>query len=89
MVRHLANAGLHLSDVEHALRLSDDYECLYLVTHSGEYVGAIKYRELPDRFEIMQLQIHPESQRKGIGKAVMERILDCSKKGHKKLHSKS
>lgn len=85
MVEHLEKAGLFLSDDEHALRLNDNYECSYLIMHSGEKVGLIKYRELADKIEIMQLQIHPKSQGKGLGKMVIERVLDWSKEKHKKI----
>jgi GNAT superfamily N-acetyltransferase len=83
MVEHLEQAGLHLSDEEHAFRLNDDYECSYLIVCCGEKVGTLKYRELADKIEIMQLQVHPESQGKGLGKQVMERVLGWSKRRHK------
>lgn len=85
MVEHLEKAGLYLSDDEHAFRLDDNYECSYLIIYSGGKVGVLKYRELADKIEIMQLQIHPESQGKGLGKMVLERVLDCSKEKHKKI----
>jgi GNAT superfamily N-acetyltransferase len=72
MVEHLEKAGLYLSAEEHAFRLNDDYECSYLIVCCGEKVGTLKYRELADKIEIMQLQVHPESQGKGLGKQVME-----------------
>ncbi len=85
MVEHLEKAGLYLSDEEHTLRLNDNYECSYLILYSGEKVGTLKYRELTDKIEIMQLQIHPKFQGKGLGNKVMERVLGWSKDKHKKI----
>ena len=85
MVEHLEKAGLYLSDDEHALRLNDNYECSYLIIYSGERAGTLKYRELTNEIEIMQLQILPEFQGKGLGNKVMERVLGWSKERHKKI----
>ncbi len=85
MVEHLEKAGLYLSDDEHAVRLNDDYACSYLIVYSGEKVGTLKYRELANKFVIIQLQIHPESQGKELGKMVMETVLGWSEEKHKKI----
>lgn len=85
MVEHLERAGLHLSNDDHEFRLDDAYECSHLIMYSGHKIGMLKYRELTDKIEVMQLQIHPESQGKGVGAMVMERVLGWSKARHKKL----
>lgn len=85
MVEHLEKAGLYLSDSEHEFRLNDAYECFHLIVYAGEKVGALKYRELTDKIEIMQMQILPQSQGKGIGKMVMENVLEQSRQQHKNV----
>lgn len=85
MVEHLENAGIHLTNDEHAARLSDYYECAYLVVNSGKTVGMLKYRELEEKFDILQLQIHPKNQGKGLGKMIMDRVLSWSDKENKKI----
>lgn len=85
MAEHLEKAGLYLSDAEHEFRLNHAYEFSYLIICSGEKVGTLKYRELADKIEIMQIQIHPRNQGKGLGRMVMERVLDWSKERHKKI----
>jgi GNAT superfamily N-acetyltransferase len=85
MVEHLEKAGLYLSDDEHAFRLNDDYECSYLIVCRGDKVGILKYRELEDKIQIIQLQVHPQSQGKGLGKQVMERVLGWSKERQKRI----
>lgn len=84
MVEHLEKAGLYLSDDEHAFRLNANYECSYLIICSGKKIGTLKYRELTNKIEIMQLQIHPEFQGKGLGNKVIQRVLNWSKEKHKK-----
>jgi ribosomal protein S18 acetylase RimI-like enzyme len=74
MADSFEKAGLYLTDEEHDFRLNDEFECMYLIWFSGERVGAVKYREFESKFELMQLQIDPEHQGRGIGKRIVERI---------------
>lgn len=85
MVEHLEKAGLYLSDDEHKFRLDDAYECSYLIIYSGKKVGMIKYRELVDKIEIMQIQIHPNNQGKGLGQMTLEIVLNLSRNKQKKI----
>lgn len=75
MVEHLQRAGQFLTEQEHQLRLEDQYDCSYMVRHNGVTIGGIKYKASDDRVEIMQVQIHPEHQNKGYGKAILQQIL--------------
>jgi len=79
MIEHLEKEGLYLSDDEHRLRIDDKYECSYLIFSSGENIGAIKYQEITEKIEIMQIQIHPDFQGCGFGRRVIEQILIDSK----------
>ena len=85
MVEHFEKAGLYLSDEEHAFRLNDLFECSYLIVDSGEQAGTLKYRELSDVIEVIQIQVHPKNQGKGLGKTVMEKVIGWSKQKHKKI----
>jgi ribosomal protein S18 acetylase RimI-like enzyme len=80
MVPHLEAANLFLSDQEHIIRLNDAYDCSYLIMAADKRVGTIKYRVLENTFEIMQIQIHPNFQRQGLGKKVMKKVLDSTTK---------
>ncbi|MFS1421872.1 MULTISPECIES: GNAT family N-acetyltransferase [unclassified Shewanella] len=79
MVEHLENSGQFLSDDEHEFRLNDAYGCSNLIIHNSELIGTLKYREFEDRIEIMQLQIHPNFQGKGLGRQVVEQVLTEAK----------
>jgi GNAT superfamily N-acetyltransferase len=85
MVEHLERAGVYLSDDEHAFRLDDDYDCSYLIVCAGEKAGALKFRELAGKIEVMQLQVHPESQGRGLGRTVMEAVMGWSKEKKKDI----
>jgi len=76
MVEHLEKSGQFLSDEEHELRLNDAYDCSHIIVYENELIGTLKFRQLGDRLEIMQLQIHPEFQNKGLGRKVMQQVLD-------------
>lgn len=76
MVEHLEQAGIFLSEAEHALRLDDLYECSYVLWHLGERVGHVKFRESLETLEVMQLQILPEHQGKGVGGKLMCQLIE-------------
>ncbi|PWK50746.1 GNAT family N-acetyltransferase [Pleionea mediterranea] len=79
MVEHLEKSGQFLSELEHERRLDENYECSYLIVHHDEVIGTLKYREFDEKIEIMQLQIHPDYQSKGLGGKVLEQVLEYSK----------
>jgi ribosomal protein S18 acetylase RimI-like enzyme len=72
---HLEKAGLFLSQQEHKARVNEDYACSYLIRKEAEIVGMVKYQELADRFNIMQLQIFPVFQNQGIGHQVLKQLI--------------
>ncbi len=79
MVEHLEKSGQFLSEKEHELRLRDSYQCSHLIIYEKSTVGTLKFRDFDDKLEIMQLQIHPTHQGKGLGSLVLKQILECSK----------
>lgn len=79
MVEHLEKAGLYLSDDEHLLRLNENYDCLHLIINAGKRLGAVKYQMFEEKLIIMQIQVHPSFQGKGIGKLVMQQLISLAK----------
>ena len=75
MTEHLEKAGLNVSDDDHELRVNHAFDCAFLIVHKDSRIGAIKCREDQEKAVILQLQIHPEFQRKGFGQAVVEQIM--------------
>jgi GNAT superfamily N-acetyltransferase len=78
MVEHLEEAGIFLTQEEHLNRLNEEYDCSYLILIEEEAVGTLKFREQIDKVEVMQLQITPTHQGYGIGKMVLERVIQWS-----------
>jgi ribosomal protein S18 acetylase RimI-like enzyme len=78
MVEHLETSGVFLSEEEHKLRLNDAYECSHLIVYKESLIGTLKFRELDEKLEILQLQIHPNFQGKGLGRQVLEQVLKDS-----------
>lgn len=74
MVPHFEQAGLFLSDEEQAFRVDERYECIRIVRYAGTVAGAIKFDDDGTDIEIMQVQILPEFQGKGLGRGLMEKI---------------
>ncbi len=79
MVEHLERSGQFLSEKEHQFRLKDSYECSHLIIYDKSIVGTLQFREFEDKLEIMQLQIHPDNQGKGLGSLVLKQVLETSK----------
>ena len=78
MVAHFEKSGLFLTDAEHAFRLDDDYDCSHLIIINNEKIGTLKCKVCEDKLEIMQIQIDPAFQGKGLGRLVIKQILQES-----------
>lgn len=72
---HLEKAGLFLSVDEHKARVKEEYTSSFIIHSEVQIVGMIKYKELADNIQIMQLQIFPAFQNQGIGRAVLMQIM--------------
>jgi ribosomal protein S18 acetylase RimI-like enzyme len=82
MLEHFEKAGLFLTQKEHEFRLDDTYECMHLIHFDNACIGALKYQETPNIIEIMQLQIHPDFQRRGLGDRVMRELIELAGDKH-------
>jgi len=85
MVEHLEKAGLYLSEEEHLSRVKINFDSSFIVKQKEEQVGAIKYVETSNEIEILQLQILPNHQGKGIGKQLMNYMIQVSSSLNKDL----
>ncbi|MGI2022927.1 GNAT family N-acetyltransferase [Shewanella glacialipiscicola] len=79
MVEHLEKSGQFLSEEEHQFRLKNSYKYSHLIIYDKSVVGTLQFREFEDKVEIMQLQIHPNNQGKGLGSLVLKQVLETSK----------
>lgn len=85
MVEHLQKANMPLSDAQHIASVNELYECAYIVMHSDQQIGLLKYQETKDTIEIVQLQILPSFQGKGIGKYLLNLLASKAQPAKKTL----
>lgn len=81
MSEHLEASGYVLSHDEQADRLQQQYSAINIIQLDGRDVGTIKAVREPDVWQLIQLQIAPEHQRKGIGAIVIEALLGEAREG--------
>lgn len=74
MVKLFQAEGLELSEEEHVKRVKAFFDSAYIIWNTDRRVGLIKYIENDAEIRIIQFQILPEFQRKGIGQKVLEGI---------------
>lgn len=75
MLPHFEEAGWSLSQSEHEFRVDDDFFSSHLIQLSAKTAGMVKYTIADGGIEIMQLQVHPDFQRKGLGARVITHLL--------------
>ncbi|KZN34018.1 hypothetical protein N480_22775 [Pseudoalteromonas luteoviolacea S2607] len=75
MTEHLERQGIFLSHEAHLNRLEDHYKCSHLIFIDDVKVGTLKYLSTQESLEIMQLQVAPQYQNKGLGRAVVQYIV--------------
>ncbi|MHA7056870.1 GNAT family N-acetyltransferase [Aquimarina sp. M1] len=85
MVEHLEKAGLHFSDDQHMSRVKIHFDNSYIIQHKKKQVGVLKYIETSGVIDILQLQILPKYQGKGMGKHVLNHMIKLSEDFNKKL----
>lgn len=85
MTEHLEAAGIFLSSAQHEARIEEEFECALIAEYSGRPVGIAKCRETDDCIEIMQLQVLPEYQGRGIGKNIMSTFIEAAARQRKRL----
>lgn len=84
---HLVHAGILLSDADHYQRVDEAFSCSYVVcsneqsvglpdgSPTGSPLGLVKYIEDEHTLTLLQLQISPQWQNKGLGRAIVEHLI--------------
>ncbi|UZR96159.1 GNAT family N-acetyltransferase [Chondrinema litorale] len=75
MNEHLAKSGLQVSDEEHLKRLMYQFDAASIIFYNGEQIGLLKLLESEGYKEIVQIQIEPAWQGKGLGTRVIETVI--------------
>ncbi|WP_289096373.1 GNAT family N-acetyltransferase [uncultured Pseudoalteromonas sp.] len=74
MVEHLENQGLFLSLEQHQARVAEHFEHSHLVLNDGQCVGAAKFIVSDQAISLLQLQIAPKEQGRGLGTKVLDTL---------------
>jgi ribosomal protein S18 acetylase RimI-like enzyme len=76
MTEHLERAGQFLSEKQHFERINYKFEYSYLVFHSSELIGTVKYHGKTNQVQLTQIQISPRHQGKGYGSGIVRQIVN-------------
>ena len=79
MDEHLMESGMSLSDEVHLLRINYLFDQAQVIVLEGQDIGLLKVDEQGSNIEIVQIQIDPKFQGKGIGRQVVSNVIDKSK----------
>ncbi|KGO93270.1 GNAT family N-acetyltransferase [Flavobacterium subsaxonicum] len=75
MTEHLVSSGLEATTENNLQRIHYHFDDAKIILLNATPVGLLKVAEHIDAIEIIQIQIAPEFQGKGIGKAIISQIL--------------
>lgn len=75
MRKYLEESGFPVNDKTLAQRVRDQFEWAQIVMLNGEDVGLLKVKREKKRWDLIQIQIVPGLQRKGLGKKLIQRVL--------------
>ena len=75
MQSYLQHAGFHLSQEEHLQRVLYQFEGAQMILLKEKPIGLLKLSSQAEAIEIIQIQIDPDQQGKGIGRMVVEGVL--------------
>lgn len=79
---HLAASGIAIDDASSRLRVMHAFDCAELLFADDVPVGLLKLRRSPHELEIVQIQLAPALQGRGIGRSLLREILaDATRAG--------
>ena len=73
---HLDKSGFNLDDESHLKRIMYEFENAKLIYLNDKKIGLLKILENQKSIEIIQIQIEPENQGKGIGERIIKTIIE-------------
>ena len=75
MREHLENSGLAYDEAAQAARIPDRYDCARIVVCDGADVGLFKVCREGSPWELIQIQLLPAAQGRGLGAALIRELL--------------
>lgn len=75
MVEHYIKAGKEVNEENLLSRINHHFEHAKIILLKDQKIGLLKVAEYDSEIEILQIQIAPDYQNKGIGKQIIQSIL--------------
>ncbi|PJJ08497.1 acetyltransferase (GNAT) family protein [Flavobacterium sp. 1] len=75
MVEHLNSAGMEVDEKKLLSRIKHQFEHAKIILLQDQKIGLLKLVETNTEIEILQIQIAPNHQNKGIGKGIIQSII--------------
>jgi ribosomal protein S18 acetylase RimI-like enzyme len=76
MNEHLMNSGLEISEENHLNRIMYQFDQAKIILLNDKKIGLLKIAEQQQNIEIIQIQIEPLHQGKGLGKNIIKSIIE-------------
>lgn len=85
MTEHYASSGLPTTEESALQRVLYQFEKANIVSLDNEPIGLLKLNKESDKTEVLQIQIDPKMQGKGIGKTILKDIIKEAKTAQKSV----
>lgn len=76
MNEHLISSCLTVTDESHLDRIMFQFDCAKIILLKGQKIGLLKIAAHQNSIEIIQIQIEPHHQGKGIGHKIIQSIIE-------------
>lgn len=85
MSEHYISSNLPATREVHMQRVLYEFDKAHILILDHEPIGLLKINRQPDTFYIIQLQIDPALQGKGIGRFILKELIDEAKNSQKTI----
>jgi ribosomal protein S18 acetylase RimI-like enzyme len=75
MTEHIVNSGLETSIEKHLDRINYEFNESKIILLADKAIGVLKLKKEDDKIEIIQLQIEPKYQGRGLGQDILNGII--------------
>ncbi|NGN97178.1 GNAT family N-acetyltransferase [Grimontia sp. S25] len=81
MRKYLEQVGMPTSRENYEARIRYQFDCAEIIEYSGKPIGLIKaaYCLETNMWKLIQIQVHPDYQGRGIGESVIKNLLGVAK----------
>lgn len=85
MTEHYASSGLLTTEESALQRVLYQFEKANIISLDNKPIGLLKLNKESDKTEVLQIQIDPKMQGKGIGKLILKDIVEEAKTAQKRV----